>query len=86
MPEISRFYGIRVLLHARDHSPPHFHAQYEGLDVAVHIRTLAVMEGGLRARAMGLVLEWAQLHRAELLAAWDALRDGRSPGRVAPLE
>lgn len=86
MPEVSRFFGIRVYLHVREHQPPHFHAVHDGRDVAVGIRTLAVMEGGLHPRAMGLVMEWAHIHQRELLAGWNALRRGSSPGRIAPLE
>lgn len=28
MPEISRFYGIIILMFADDHNPPHFHVRY----------------------------------------------------------
>ena len=28
MPEISRFFGIRITMYYADHQPPHFHAQY----------------------------------------------------------
>jgi hypothetical protein len=86
LPEISRFFGIVVFLHLNDHPPPHFHAAYEGREVAVDIRTLSVRSGSLRARAMGLVIEWASLHQAELLRAWDAVRRGERAGRIAPLE
>jgi hypothetical protein len=86
LPEISRFFGIVVKLHPNEHSPPHFHATYEGRDVAMEIRTLRVLQGSLRARAMGLVAEWAELHRDELLAAWNKLRAGQEPGRIAPLD
>jgi hypothetical protein len=30
MPEISRFFGIVVVMYYRDHAPPHFHAAYGG--------------------------------------------------------
>lgn len=86
MPEISRFFGIVVLLWPNDHAPPHFHARYAGREVAVDIRTLRVLGGGLPPRAMGLLVEWATLHRRELLAAWDSVRRGVAPGRIAPLE
>jgi hypothetical protein len=86
LPEISRFFGIRVYLHIREHDPPHFHAKYEGRDVSIRIRNLSVMDGGLRPRAMGLVFERAQLHQGEMLAAWNTVRDGRSPAQIAPLE
>ena len=53
-----------------DHSPPHFHAQYGGDEVIVNINTLAVVAGKVPPRAMGLVMEWAMLHQAELQADW----------------
>ncbi len=34
MPEISRFYGIRIKMYYGDHAPPHFHAEY-GNEAAV---------------------------------------------------
>jgi len=86
VPELSRFFGIRIVLWWEDHSPPHFHARYEGDDVAIDIRSGAVLKGRLRARALGLVLEWAELHRPELLAAWDAVRRREQPKRIAPLD
>ncbi|MBR1656884.1 MAG: DUF4160 domain-containing protein [Synergistaceae bacterium] len=30
MPEISRFYGIRIYMYYDEHNPPHFHAKYDG--------------------------------------------------------
>ena len=54
MPEISRFFGIRIAMFFNENNPPHFHALYEGLKVAVNIRTLAISEGSLSPRAPGL--------------------------------
>ena len=28
MPEVSRFFGIRIVFFFNDHAPPHFHAIY----------------------------------------------------------
>ncbi len=28
MPEISRFFGIIISMHHKDHPPPHFHTRY----------------------------------------------------------
>jgi len=28
MPELSRFYGVRIKMYYDDHNPPHFHAEY----------------------------------------------------------
>jgi len=86
VPEISRFFGIRVVLWPDDHSPPHFHARYEGREVAIDIRTSRALKGGLRPRAMGMLVEWTELHRPELLAAWESMRRGEKPKRIAPLD
>ena len=67
MPEISRFYGIIIKMFFKDHNPPHFHAEYGKYAAIIDIQTLAVIEGDLPNRAKLLVLEWAHLHRAELM-------------------
>lgn len=68
-----------------DHNPPHFHAHYEGEEALVEIGTLAVVAGRLRPRAMGLVVEWASLHQAELEAAWERAQNLQAPGKIDPL-
>jgi hypothetical protein len=30
MPELSRFFGLVILMFYRDHPPPHFHVRYGG--------------------------------------------------------
>jgi Domain of unknown function (DUF4160) len=69
MPEISRFYGIVIVLFYDDHEPPHFHARYGRAEAAVEILTLRVMHGSLPTRATRLVKTWGDLRREELLAA-----------------
>ena len=39
LPVISRFYGIVVYMHFRDHDPPHFHARYQEHEVLVEIES-----------------------------------------------
>ena len=86
MPEVSRFYGISIFLYPREHPPAHFHAFYGDDEAVVGITSVQVMEGTLPNRANKLVLTWAELHRAELLAAWERLRAGQPPGKIAPLD
>jgi hypothetical protein len=62
MPELSRFFGLVILMFYHDHPPPHFHVRYGGQRAIVDIRTLAVLQGRLSPRALGLVTEWAALH------------------------
>lgn len=38
------------------------------------------------SRALGLVLEWANLHKQELLENWQLARKGQPLNRIAPLE
>jgi hypothetical protein len=85
MPELSRFFGIVVRLHYADHNPPHFHATYQGRTVEVEIRTLAVIRGGITARALGLVMEWAAQHQFELAEDWRRAASGEPIVRIEPL-
>lgn len=39
MPEICRFFGIRIQMFFDDHDPPHFHANYEGANCVICIQT-----------------------------------------------
>ncbi|MFW6012517.1 MAG: DUF4160 domain-containing protein [bacterium] len=79
MPELSRFYGIVIRMYFDDHPPPHFHAQYGSDQAIIGIDGLAVLRGKLPARALGLVMEWAALHEAELREQW------RNAERLEPI-
>lgn len=85
MPELARFYGIVVQVYYGDHFPAHFHVQYSGHSAKVDIETLAVIEGDLPARAKGLVIEWATLHRDELREAFNKAANLQQPGSIDPL-
>ena len=85
MPEISRFYGIIIRMYFNDHGPPHFHAEYAGEHALFAIESLAVFEGQLSPRALGLVTEWAALHRSELADRWERARQLGALDRIAPL-
>ena len=86
MPEVSRFYGISIYLYPREHPPAHFHAFYGDDEAVVDIASARILEGTLPNRAGRLVLDWAELHRGELFAAWERLRAGQPPGKIAPLD
>ena len=86
MPEISRFFGIVVQMYYADHEPPHFHVRYSGQKALIAIETLTVLRGHLSPRALGLVTEWAALHRAELMEDWTLSRAEARLKPIAPLE
>ena len=85
MPEISRFLGIAIAMYYDDHEAPHFHAFYGEHSVSVEVNS-AIVHGTFPPRALGHVLEWAALHRTELLANWQRARGGKPLERIAPLE
>ena len=70
MPEVSRFFGIIIRIYTREHGVAHFHASYGAERAVFAIETLACIEGRLPRRAHAMVLEWAHLHRPELLQNW----------------
>lgn len=74
MPEISRFYGIVIYILYNDHNPPHFHVKYGKYRATFSIKELKIMDGELPQRATSHVLEWAFMHRNELLEDWNLAR------------
>lgn len=69
-----------------DHPPPHFHAEYGGDEALYEIETLMIYAGGLPRRVHNLVIEWADLHRTELLADWDRARRSEPLVDIDPLD
>ena len=72
MPEICRFLGIVIRMYFNEHNPPHFHVRYNDYRAVMDIRTLNVLDGQLPAKVRGLVEEWAELNRQELLSMWNS--------------
>jgi hypothetical protein len=85
MPEISRFLGIVIGIFPRDHPPAHFHAVYGEYQNTVDIES-GITHGDFPKRALKHVLEWLDLHKAELLEDWILVQDGRPAKKIAPLE
>lgn len=69
-----------------DHNPPHFHAEYQGNQAEYSIRTLEVIAGGISKRANALVLEWASLHRTELINNWEKAKIPSKIDSIEPLK
>lgn len=86
MPEISRFFGIAIKMFFADHNPPHFHAFYGEDQVLIDIRNLSVFAGRLPPRAFGLVIEWATLHKQELLTNWRRAEGQEPLAKIDPLK
>lgn len=85
MPKLSEFFGIAIYMYWGDHGPPHFHARYGGEKASIAIGDLSVLAGGLPPRALGLVVEWAALHRGELEVAWEKASRNETLDSIEPL-
>ena len=89
MPELSRYFGIIIRMYMEvgvPHHTPHFHAYYQD-DVGVFsFDPVELIAGSLPRRQRRLVVAWAELHQAELLADWERLQAGQSPTPIEPLE
>ena len=83
--EVNWFYGIAVRVDTVDEGPPRFCARYGERRAEVSLASLEVLAGDLSPTAYGLVVEWAAIHLAELLEAWERARDGEAPAKIAPL-
>ena len=73
-------------MYYNEHAPPHFHAEYGGDEALYEIKTLQVYAGNLPRRVHNLVLEWADLHRQELLDEWQKARNGEPLDKIEPLK
>ncbi len=86
MPTVSRFYGIVVQMYFADHGPPHFHVIYNEHNAVIGILDFSVLQGSLPPKALGLVVEWASMHREALLRDWELASHKQALVPIAPLE
>jgi hypothetical protein len=85
IPEISRFFGIVIAMYYNDHEPPHFHARYGSQRAKILIDPPTLVAGELTPRALGMVMEWAALHRDELRENFNATMEHRPTRKIDPL-
>ena len=85
MPELSRFLGIIVYMYFNDHNPPHFHVEYGEYEASITINSFALLEGDLPSRVLGYVIEWASIHKQELLEDWNTIQTTGKHFKIKPL-
>jgi len=86
MPEISRFLGMIITMYYNDHPPPHFHVRYNKQKAIIDLNNLSILQGKLSPRVLGLVVEWATLHQAELIENWERAKNQQPINKLEPLE
>ncbi len=62
-----------------------FHAIYENWELVVAIRPLRIIQGEAPLWVCNKVLQWAEEHQGELLAAWSRCQRREGPLPIAPL-
>lgn len=84
MPEICRFNGIVITMYFEEHGQPHFHARLGEFRISVEIGG-SFVRGQFPDPALRQVLDWAELHRAELTQNWQRARRGEPVLPIEPL-
>ena len=85
MPLNSAFHGVLIRMFFTEHGLPHFHAEYAEREALFRMDTLEIYSGELPNRARALVVEWASLHRNELLENWERAKEGIPLKGIEPL-
>lgn len=83
--EISRFYGLVILMNFKDHNPPHFHVWYGDFKAIVTIDD-GIVKGEMPQRALNMIFEWLEIHREELIADWNLAQKGDELFKIEPLK
>ena len=73
-------------MYYNDHLPPHFHVRYNQQKAIIDIETLSILEGKISPRILGLVIEWAAIHKTELMQNWELARLQVPLEPITPLE
>ena len=76
MPEISRFFGIRITMFFEEHNPPHFHARYQGFKAVYSINDCERMQGSMPTKVENIIVSWAKQYRNELEENWKSMKKG----------
>ncbi|MGD0085161.1 MAG: DUF4160 domain-containing protein [Acidimicrobiales bacterium] len=61
---------------------PHIHAWHGEDRAVVDVANGQLLAGSLKPRQARLVRTWVELHRAELIDAWERAAEGEPPGTI----
>jgi len=58
---------------------------YDDNEALISINDMSILRGSLPPRVMGLAMEWARLHQAELLENWNMVKESGKYFKINPL-
>jgi hypothetical protein len=80
---VGRIGQLRIVIHTREHGPPHFHVTGPGVDGAFAITDCEHLTGDIGRRELGLIKHWHASARRLLVEVWNESRPSDCP--VGPL-
>lgn len=86
MPQICEFSGMKIYLYFDDHDPPHFHVR--GQDkTRINILTGEYLAGDptLPRSKEKKLIEWLEIHKTDMIKAWNTCKNGAIPNKIPPL-
>ena len=79
---MANFDGIKILIFADDHPPPHVHARHAGSEALISIATGKLHEGFLPIAQLRLVQGWVLANLEHLAYIWVEVQNHRPAGRI----
>ena len=80
MPTIAIIEGVRIMIHLKDHLPPHLHAVFGESEAQISIVTGDVLHGRLPRAKLRAVRVWLDAHREKVAYIWTEIRANRYSG------
>ena len=80
MPTIAIIDGVRIVIHLKDHLPPHLHAMFIGHEAQISILTGDILNRSLPPAKAKAVETWLADHREQVAYIWVEIREGRYSG------
>jgi hypothetical protein len=74
--------GVKIMLYANEHPPPHFHAKFAEFHAVIDIDKLAIVRGSLPSSKSNAVIRWASGRREALRSAFV---EAMAQRRVGPI-
>jgi hypothetical protein len=84
VPTIAIVDGVKIMIFANDHAPPHIHAKHAEFEALISIATGDMLEGSLPPSKLRAVREWFAPRQPHLAHLWVEIRAHRYRGGLIP--
>ena len=84
MPTIAIIDGVKIMIFANDHPPPHFHAKYAEFKARISIATGAVIDGSIPPAKLNGIRTWFAPRQEHIAFVWTEIQAHRYPEGLIP--